>query len=122
MGKEEPQIKFPEKDGSVGQLPINAVEKAAEFIPRALIAVENKFSVVAYLLSVFGYIFIAASGHMERFKDYFGYFSVLLITLFFYKIYNKITKRDVEYLIIIALLMIYIVFSRYDYLILNLFK
>lgn len=112
-------VKFPENAAQSGSTieaspPNNTVEKAADFLPRALVAVKENFKESVFLSIVLGYAFIAAFGHMEKFQNYVGFFSVFSINILIYKFSNKVTLKDIFYILIIIFLLIHISLSKFD--------
>lgn len=123
MGIEKPQVIIPEKDiSTTGTTPDNLVEKAADFLPRALIAIKEYFKEAVFLVFTLGYIFIAAFGHMEKFQNYIGYFFVMVVGIILYRIWEKILPWDVIYIVIIFLLGSYVVFLEFGDKIINWIK
>jgi len=117
-------VKFPEEKSPSGNTlgltsPNNPVDKAADFLPRALAAIKENFKESVFLFITLGYIFIAAFGHMEKIENYVGYFFVFLISTLIYKIWDKIRSRDILYILIIIVLLFYIVFIKFNISILN---
>ena len=115
-------VKFPEEQISsgvpvstpIGASPNNPVDKAADFLPRALSSIKENFREAVFLFGMLGYIFIAAFGHMEKISNYIGYFLVFLIGVLFYKACNKITSKDILYWFVILILIIYILYTKFD--------
>ncbi len=117
-------VKFPEDQATtgtattavgtvLGATPNNVVDKAADFLPRALSSIKENFSEAVFLFSILGYIFIAAFGHMEKIQNYFGYFFVVSVSIIFYKMGRKITLKDILYLSVIIALIIFTLLMRY---------
>ena len=120
MGTEEKKdltIKFPEDQSPQGtsliSTPQNPVDKAADFLPRALTSIKENFREAVFLFVILGYIFVAALGHMERIQNYAGYFFVFVLSVVLYKLWDKVTIRDVLYLLIIIALIVYIIAMRF---------
>ncbi len=115
--KKELLVKFPEDStGTIigGVPPNNPVDKAADFLPRALLAIRDNFKEAVFLFVMLSYTFIAAFGHMERIRNYLGYFFVLITGMFLYKIWDKFTWRDLLYILVIMFLLIYIVSIHFN--------
>jgi len=116
---QEPEIKFPEPGASSGTsitTPNNPVDQAADFLPRALTAIKVNFKEAVFLSLMVGYVFIAAFGHMQTMQNYLGFFAVLLIGIIFYAIWEKITLKDILYLVLIILLSAYILCFKFNLL------
>ncbi|GMX57864.1 MAG: hypothetical protein YFSK_1940 [Candidatus Yanofskyibacterium parasiticum] len=64
------------------------------YIPTLIKSLEDHFSFSVLLLSVIGYIVIAAFGQMNSLWKFFGYLFFLVTLLFFYK-YKSLEIRDV---------------------------
>ncbi len=125
-------VKFPEDEkqissaspveqsiGTTQATPDNPFDKGAELLPRALSAIKENFKEAIFLFIVLGYIFVAAFGHMEKIENYVGYFFVFLVSIFIYKIWDKIKSKDIFYIIIILILLSYQIFTRFSVSILN---
>jgi len=120
MCTEKPKIIIPEKGvPTTGFSPNNPVDKAADFLPRALIAIKEYFKEAVFIFFTLGYVFIAAFGHMERLQNYIGYLIVLLMGILFYKVWDKITAKDCIYNIVILALVLYILWLKFGYLIIR---
>lgn len=117
-------VKFPE-DKSPSSLtntaPNNPVDKAADFLPRALASIKENFKEAVFLFGILGYVFIAAFGHMEKISNYTGYFFIFLVGIIFYNIWNKITSKDFLYWFIIVILIIYVLYIRFNISVVNWF-
>lgn len=119
-------VKFPEDSSPsnntlVVTTPNNSVDKAADFLPRALVAIKEYFKESAFLFIVVGYIFIAAFGHMEKLENYVGYFFVILFSIFMYKIWDLIKLKDILYIVIIMGLLFYLLSIKLDISVLSWF-
>src|SRR3989344_4005201 len=93
-------VKFPEESTGTtigGESPNNPVDKAADFLPRALVSIKENFKEAIFLFVILSYTFIAAFGHMERIRNYVGYFFVFMASILVYKIWDKFTVRDILY-------------------------
>lgn len=120
MCTEKPKITIPENDvQTTGTSPDNPVDKAADFLPRALIAIKQYFKEAVFLLFILGYIFIAAFGHMEKIQNYIGYLIVILIGILVYKIWDKITIKDFIYIFLVLILVTYILWLKFGHSIIN---
>ena len=116
-------VKFPEgQDQSstiVALAPNNPVDKAADFLPRALKAIRDNFKEAAFLFILLGYIFIAALGHMERIQNYLGYFFVISASVLLYKVWDKFSLKDILYFLIILVLLFYVIHLKFNVNFLN---
>ena len=118
-------IKFPEDKSPSGtaltSTPSNPVDQAADFLPRALVSIRGNFKESVFLFIIVGYIFIAAFGHMERLDNYIGYFSVILLSIFMYKIWDKFKIKDTLYIIVIIILLTCFLLEKFNIHVLNWF-
>jgi len=119
--KKDLLVKFPEEESSLEKpvetainatppTPNNTVDKVADFLPRALNAVKDNFKESVFLFGMLGYVFIAAFGHMEKMQNYLGFFFVFLVGIVFYKLWDKITLKNVLYLLIIIIILLINIF------------
>jgi len=112
-------VKFPEDKSSPGTVlgsgntPNNSVEEVADFLPRALDSIKENFREAVFLFIILGYIFIAAFGHMEKIENYVGYLLIFLVGILVYKIWDKITLRDIFYWILIIVLGTYFLIEKF---------
>jgi amino acid transporter len=97
---------------------------AIKYIPGVLGYLESKFSFTAILLSLIGYIVIAAFGQMNSVGKYFAYILFLLVLFSFYKYsereedFNSEAKRKVSisYFLLIGFIVFfcYAVYMNFD--------
>lgn len=97
--------------------PNNPVDQAADFLPRALVCIREYFKEAIFLMFILSYSFIAALGHMERIRNYLGYFSLFIISIIVYYLWNKVSVKDILYLIIILLLIMIIILNKFNIII-----
>lgn len=74
--------------------------------PKFLKELETNFAFTAALISIIGYIVIAAFGQMNSEKKYFGYLFFLLIIFIFYRLLKKIFIIKHQTWLIILLIVI----------------
>jgi len=107
-------------DQNAGITSTNKIEEYSKYLPGALKAIEERFSIFFVAVGLVGYIIISAFGKMDSLGKFLGYIVFLSLCWLYFQLYTRHVSKYLLVLLVLALVFLlgYLVYqpSFIDYI------